>query len=150
MSASLFMIGLPMKKETDMETKYFKVEAKMGHVGRNHYLLKEIYVEAMNKKEAAAKVRMFPRVKHNHKDAIRSVKEVEYGEYLEGKKGARRDGYIMSRNIQQQRALCSSETVRVFCEATPQKLPKPTHARRIRVEKQKEKEWFKERTWLYE
>jgi len=133
-----------------METKYFKVEAKMGHVGRNHYVLKEIYVKAMNKKEAAAIVRMIPRVKHHHKDAIRSVKEVGYGEYLEGKENARRDGYFSAHNIQQQREFCPVEKMKVCREATPQRLPKPTHARRIRIERQKEKEWFKERAWIYE
>lgn len=33
--------------------RYFKVEAKCGHVRRNNYILKEFYVKAESKKEAA-------------------------------------------------------------------------------------------------
>ena len=66
--------------------RYFKVEAKCGHVRRNNYILKEFYVKAESKKEAARIVKDTPRVKHNHKDAIREVEEISLGEYCQGKK----------------------------------------------------------------
>ena len=48
----------------------YEVCAKCGHVGRYNYVDKIFAVKASSGKEAAAKVRNFPRVKHDHKDAI--------------------------------------------------------------------------------
>ena len=62
---------------------YFEVIAKCGHVGRNKYIPIKFAVEAESGKDAAAMVRRFPRVKHNHKDAILDCKEIFYEEYLE-------------------------------------------------------------------
>ena len=55
---------------------YYKVDAKCGHVRRGHYIVKAFYIKADNGKEAAAKVRMLPRVKHDWKDAINEVKKI--------------------------------------------------------------------------
>lgn len=62
---------------------YFEVIAKCGHVGRNKYIPIKFAVEAESGKDAAAMVREFPRVKHNHKDAILSVTKIDYVRYLE-------------------------------------------------------------------
>ena len=57
-------------------SNYFKVVAKCGHVKRDKYYEGTFYVYARDAKGAAAFVRQFPRVKHNHKDAIISVDKI--------------------------------------------------------------------------
>lgn len=42
-----------------------------------------IYLKAENGKEAASKARVCPRVKHDHKDAILSVTELDYETFQE-------------------------------------------------------------------
>lgn len=64
---------------------YYEVVAKCGHVGRDKYYRGEFYVKAETAKQAAQRVRYFARVKHDHPDAIISVKEICYADYLEGK-----------------------------------------------------------------
>lgn len=85
------------------DQKYFEVNAKCGHVGQGKCIYISFAVPAQNKKEAAAKVRNFPRVKHNHKDAIRYVKEICFEAYivLADENGA--DPYLNCKNIQEQR-----------------------------------------------
>ena len=61
--------------------KMFKVTAKCGHVGRNHYVVKNFPVQASNGREAAKIARDLPRVKHHHKDAIINVEEITFSEY---------------------------------------------------------------------
>ena len=85
-----------------METKYYRVQAKCGHVGRNHYILKWFYVKAFNGKEAAKRVRQKPRVKHDHKDAIQQVFEITLDEYLVGLKSQLADKYFQCSSRQEQ------------------------------------------------
>ena len=85
-----------------MNTKYFKVQAKCGHVGRNHYILKWFYVKALTGEEAAKVVREKPRVKHDQKDAIREVKEINFEDYLAGTKTNSEDMYFKCSNKQEQ------------------------------------------------
>ena len=85
-----------------MNTKYFKVQAKCGHVGRNHYILKCFYVKALTGEEAAKVVRDKPRVKHDQKDAIREVKEINFEDYLAGIKANSEDKYFKCSNKQEQ------------------------------------------------
>ena len=84
----------------------FEVCAKCGHVGRNYFIEKVFAVEAVNRKEAAAKVRCFPRVKHDHKDAIRYVKSIDDSRFNEILEHNRYDPYFFCRNIQEQRKNC--------------------------------------------
>ena len=65
---------------------FFEVQAKCGHVGRNHYIIKNFYVETTSAKRAAYLIRKAPRVKHHHKDAILSVREIDRDEYKQGVK----------------------------------------------------------------
>ena len=58
--------------------RYFEVTVKFGHVGKNKYYKGNIYLKAENGKEAASRARACPRVKHDHKDAILSVTELDY------------------------------------------------------------------------
>ena len=69
-----------MKNEFE---KYYMVIAKCGHVGKKHYVPIKFAVIAEDGKEAAKMVRQFPRVKHNHKDAILSVNKIDYERYQE-------------------------------------------------------------------
>jgi hypothetical protein len=85
-----------------LNTKYFKVQAKCGHVGRNHYILKWFYVKALTGEEAAKVVRDKPRVKHDHKDAIRDAIEISFEDYLAGTKANSEDRYFRCSNKQEQ------------------------------------------------
>ena len=85
-----------------MNTKYFKVQAKCGHVGRNHYVLKWFYVKASTGEEAAKVVREAPRVKHDQKDAIKNVIKIHFEEYLIGLKINSEDMYFKCTNKQEQ------------------------------------------------
>lgn len=84
--------------------KHYKVVAKCGHVGRNRYIVKSFYVVANDGKEAAAKVRWFPRVKHHWKDAIELVCEIDRQEYINGKREISEDKYFQVKNSSEQRA----------------------------------------------
>lgn len=87
----------------------YEVCAKCGHVGRNNYVNKVFAITAESGKEAAKIVREKPRVKHNHKDAIRYVKKIDETRYYEIKKENSNDPYFKCKNIQEQRNLCNLE-----------------------------------------
>lgn len=59
----------------------YEVKCKCGHVGRKNYIIINFPIIAESVKEAAYKARKMPRVKHNHKDAILSVKKITNEEY---------------------------------------------------------------------
>ena len=80
--------------------KAYKVIAKCGHVGQNYYIDKVFAVMAETGKEAAAIVRNMPRVKHHHKDAIRSVEEISFDVFYALKANFRNDPYFHCHNIQ--------------------------------------------------
>ena len=61
---------------------YFEVVAKCGHVGRHRYYRGVFFIEAEDGKAAAAKVRAFPRVKKEHKDAILECNKIEEAEFI--------------------------------------------------------------------
>lgn len=89
----------------------YEVCAKCGHVGRNYYVDKIFAVKADSGKEAASMVRNFPRVKHDHKDAIRYVvmiDEVRFEEIIDTNS---KDPYFQCKNIQEQRAAGDIEKV---------------------------------------
>ena len=85
--------------------KYFKVNAKCGHVGRGNFINIDFAVVAENAKEAAAKTRMFGRVKHHYKDAINFVEEINIDEFNELVEKLSNDPYIGCDNIQEQRRI---------------------------------------------
>ena len=86
-----------------MGTKnYYEVIAKCGHVGRKNYIPVKFAVVAESGKEAAKKVRQFPRVKHDHKDAILDVKCITLEEYLEIKEINCNDPYLKCHSRQEQ------------------------------------------------
>jgi len=86
--------------------RYFSVLCKCGHTGsRMYYIPIAFAIEAENGKEAAAKSRWLPRVKHHHKDCILSVKELSYTEYLMLRDENKSDPYLKCGCIQEQKCL---------------------------------------------
>lgn len=85
--------------------RYYAVETKCGHVGKNKCIYITFPVKATNGKEAAAKAREYKRVKHHHKDAIKSVKEITLEQYNQLVEQNTKDGYLHCKNIQEQRQL---------------------------------------------
>ena len=89
-----------------MEKKFYAVTVKLGHVGRNNYIIKTIPVIAENGKEAAEKARWTGRVKHHHKDAIQEVRMVDIDEYQRIKEQRDNDPFFNCSSVQEQRATC--------------------------------------------
>ena len=84
---------------------FFEVQAKCGHVGRNKYVIKNFYVKTESGKEAARKIRMTSRVKHDHKDAILNVREITYEEYVAGVIRCQEDDYFKIHNSSDQKRI---------------------------------------------
>ena len=61
---------------------YYLVKTKCGHVGSNKYIEKTFAICSDTKSNAAKFAKRLPRVKKHLKDAIISVKEVDYIEYI--------------------------------------------------------------------
>lgn len=91
---------------TKMNRNYYKVVAKCGHVGRCKYIPIIFAVVAENGKEASKLVRQYPRVKHNHKDAILRCDEITFEEFLQIKETNNNDPYLHCRNKQEQNMFC--------------------------------------------
>ncbi len=82
--------------------RYFKVTAKCGHVGKVFYYPGDLFIKAENGRDAARVARNMPRVKHDHKDAILNVEEIDWETYRAGKKDARKNPYFFCESVQQQ------------------------------------------------
>lgn len=82
--------------------RYFLVTAKCGHVGKDYYYKGNFYIKAENGRIAAQIVRDAPRVKHNHKDAILSVRKIEHQEFLIGKQEESKKPYYTCFSKQEQ------------------------------------------------
>lgn len=82
--------------------KFYLVTTKCGHVGKTSYMPITFPVKAENGKEAAKIAREFPRVKHNHWDAILDCKEVDEGSYKKQVSINNKDPYLSSHSKQEQ------------------------------------------------
>ena len=71
-----------MKYSESKNQRYFEVETKCGHVGRINCVWIKFAVIASDAKEAAKKAREIGRVKHDHLDAIRYVKEIDFNSFM--------------------------------------------------------------------
>lgn len=85
--------------------KYYMVIAKCGHVGKSKYIPIKFAVVAENGKAAAKKVREFPRVKHNHKDAILDVKEITLEDFIYINNINTLDPYLQCRSKHEQKLI---------------------------------------------
>lgn len=83
--------------------KFFEVVAKCGHVGKQFYYEGHFFVESNNASCAAKRVRNMPRVKHDHEDAILSVREVPYNIYIIGVHEMETNAYFNCTNSSEQR-----------------------------------------------
>lgn len=101
--------------------KTYAVTAKCGHVGKGKYIPITFPVKAVSRKEAAASVRQYPRVKHDHKDAILSVEEISLEEYYEIKIKNNQNPYLSAKNIQEQRMYCIDLENEILEEETKEK-----------------------------
>ncbi|MBO8461267.1 MAG: hypothetical protein IAA85_00870 [Firmicutes bacterium] len=122
--------------------KYYKVKVKCGHVRKSKYILKWIFIKAEDGKEAAEIARRKPRVKHNHKDAIREVIEIDFEKYCLGLRAMEDDAYFQVHNKQDQISLNVVKQEELIDEEVVQKLKKKSIGRRLR-ETAIEKEWKK-------
>lgn len=66
--------------------KYYKIEAKCGHVGTGNYRIITFFIEAKDYRQAMNHVLNMPSVKHDSNTAIQSLKPIRYEDYLEGRK----------------------------------------------------------------
>jgi hypothetical protein len=101
---------------TQMATNFFAVTAKCGHVGRGYYYEGVFYVRAENGSAAAAIVRMMPRVKHHHKDAILGVSTISWAEFMAGRVAKTLDPYYHAHSVQEQRQFMSEIADNVYLE----------------------------------
>lgn len=96
--AEIVLLHEMIEEESHMleesNSKYFIVEAKCGHVGRHRYMPIQFAVQTTSKKDAARIVRTFPRVKHDHKDAIINVLEVSKEDYMKQSLINKQDPYL--------------------------------------------------------
>ena len=97
----------------EMENKYFAVETKCGHVGRKNCIIITFPIVAESKKDAAKIARKIPRVKHDHKDAILSVKQISKDEYFDLENINSSDEYLRCESKQEQRTLCKDLDSRI-------------------------------------
>ena len=104
--------------------RYFKVTAKCGHVGKNNYYKGTLFLKANNGKEAARLALDCPRVKHDQKDAILSVTEVDSIVFEAGRELNHSIHYYTCGNIQEQRMYFSEIEDNVFVEDWVNKEPK--------------------------
>ena len=63
------------------KTKYFKVIAMCGHVGKMNYVPVAFAIKAQSRSDASQIVLRFPRVKKHRKDAIISSEEITRSSY---------------------------------------------------------------------
>ncbi len=108
------------------------------------------YVCAVNGREAASIVRKKGRVKHDHKDAIREVKQISFEEYLNGLEQNANDPFMNVHNSSDQRLLCHFDENEILREPEQESFKKKTHAKRRLIETILIKEWRTGGVLVYE
>lgn len=96
--------------------KYYMVTVKCGHVGRGKYYKGTLFISAENGREAAKKARENPRVKHDHKDAILSVDQIDEIIYEAGIELNFSLPYYKCENVQQQRLIYEDIENNIFID----------------------------------
>ena len=91
------------EKRKGENNKYFIVEAKCGHVGKQFYIPIKFAITAKSAKEAAEIIRQIPRVKHDHKDAILNVEKVSFEEYLTQQENNSKIDYLKCKSKYEQK-----------------------------------------------
>lgn len=106
---------------------YYLVTAKCGHVGHSKYISVVFPVVASDGKIAASVVRKFPRVKHDHKDAILDVRKVTLDEYDKQREINNNDPYLYA----------TSRKEHKYIEGFEDRLERDNHRDRIKYKKEK-------------
>jgi hypothetical protein len=83
--------------------------------------MKAFFEKAENGRIAAQRTRFRSRVKHDHKDAILSVDEINEIEYVAGRQAQKKDPFFNSFNIQQQRMNFDKVSDAIFDEVSKKK-----------------------------
>lgn len=89
--------------ETEDGSYMYSVLCKCGHVGRHRYMPIQFPIIAETKKEAAKIARKLPRVKHDHKDAIKEVRQISKSEYENLIRNNNEDPYLKFKSSYQQK-----------------------------------------------
>lgn len=103
---------------------YYKVTAKCGHVRRRHYIIKDFFLRAKDGKEAAYKVRWFPRVKHDWKDAIIAVDLISEEEFIQGCELHNQDLFFYATNSSEQKMYGAINYEEIFDYEEPERKKK--------------------------
>ena len=103
----------------------YAVTAKCGHTGfgTGFFMPITFAVNAETAREAAKLARDFPRVKHDHKDAIIGVHTVQMAEYVNILRTNDFDPYLKARSIQEQRRQISYDDI--LCRIHKEKVGSP-------------------------
>jgi len=109
--------------------KYFMVTAKCGHVGKNNYYKGTLFFKADDARQAAKLARDCPRVKHDQKDAILSVTEIDWIIFEAGRELNHSIHYYTCESVQEQRMYFSEIEDNVFIEERTLEEPKKTSKR---------------------
>lgn len=96
--------------------RYFKVIVKCGHVGKHNYYKGTLFLKAESAKDSARIARNVPRVKHDQKDAILDVKEIDFSTFEEGRKSNHLLHYYKCENVQEQRIYFPEIADNIFIE----------------------------------
>lgn len=96
--------------------RYFKITAKCGHVGKNNYYKGTLFFKAESAKQAAKDARNCPRVKHDRKDAILEVVEIDFETFEMGRKRNNSIHYYTCDNVQDQRKYLSEIEDDIYLE----------------------------------
>lgn len=99
-----------MKYSGNENQRYFEVEAKCGHVGRTNCIRIRFAVVANDAKDAARKARGIGRVKHDHLDAIRYVKEIDFNSFMILKAENDADPYLHCKSKREQKQIADFES----------------------------------------
>ena len=105
-------------------SNYWLVTLKGGHVGRNNYIVFSYPLYAESGKEAARIGRTLPRVKHDAKDAVLDVKQINLKDYILAKLQCDRDPYLHCINRQEQAAYMDELSHRIYRNAEVKKYKK--------------------------
>ena len=87
----------------------YEVVCKCGHVGRSHYVKISFPVRAKSGKDAACIARSFPRVKHDHKNAILNVYRIDQNRFVELMEKNNQDPYLHCSCVQDQNLIDLSD-----------------------------------------
>ena len=115
-------------------TKFFEVTAKCGHVGKGYYYEGVFYEIAESATEAAKIVRQRGRVKHDHKDAILDVIEIDKKAFIDGRLAKLDNLYFICKNKQEQNLIFEQIADRIKCEPVREDDENYSEKRKSRVQ----------------